>query len=67
MKKAVIVLDDWKLPIFKKTLESEGYKYSKHPGLSKGTLILKVETDNLAKLAGIVKGMNGEAARSRMN
>ncbi len=65
MKKAAIVIDDWKLPIFKKTLDSEGYEYSERRGPAKGCITLSVETDSIAKLQPIVERMNYEAAVSR--
>ncbi|MCK5504063.1 MAG: hypothetical protein KAJ10_02815 [Thermodesulfovibrionia bacterium] len=67
MKIAGIVIDDWKLSIFKKTLDKEGYEYTEHKGLTKKTLILKVKTDSIAQLQPIVERMNAEAARSRMH
>lgn len=63
MKTAAIVLDNWKLPIFKKTLDREGYKYSQHKGLTDDTTTLKVETESIAKLQPVVERMNAEAAR----
>lgn len=65
MKKAGIVLDKWKLPIFKKTLDAEGYKYKQYPGPFHDSITLQVETDDIAKLTPIVENMNAEAARSR--
>ncbi|MDH5525164.1 MAG: hypothetical protein OEY01_14405 [Desulfobulbaceae bacterium] len=55
MKKAAIVLDDWKLPIFKKTLDNEGYEFSKFSGPTDGCITLQVETDDLNKLAKVVQ------------
>ena len=67
MKKVGIVVDDWKLPIFKRTLGSSGYQYTEHNGLTVGTSILKVETGDVAKLGSVVKQMNAEAARSKLH
>ena len=67
MKKAAIVIDAWKLPIFKKTLDAEGYKYSEHIGPGKYCITLKVETDSIAKLQPVVERMNKEAKISRMH
>ncbi len=61
--KAAIVIDDWKLPIFKKTLDSEGYKYSEHKGPADGCITLSVETDSIAKLKPIVERINKEARK----
>ena len=32
MQKAGIMLDDWKLPIFKKALDDAGFEYEQSPG-----------------------------------
>ena len=55
MKTAAIVLDSWKLSIFKKTLDAEGYKYSEHKSPVPGCITLKVKTDSIAKLKPIYK------------
>lgn len=67
MKKAGIVIDAWKLSIFKKTLDAEGYTYSEHKGPMAGCITLMVETDSIAKLQPIVKRMNQEATKSKMH
>ena len=67
MKTAAIVIDAWKLPIFKKTLDIEGYKYSEHIGPGKYCITLKVKTDSIANLYLIVERMNKEAKISRMH
>ena len=64
-KTAAIVIDDWKLSIFKKTLDKEGYEYTQHPGITPCTITLKVTTDSIAKLQPIVERMNVEAAESK--
>ena len=64
-KTAGIMIDDWKLPIFKKTLDAKGYKYTQHPGLTDDTVLLKVRTKSIAKLQPIVKRMNAEAAKQK--
>ena len=67
MKKAGIVIDDWKLKIFTETLEKEGYKYSQFKGPVKGYITLTVETDDMSKLHKVVKKMNTAAAVSKAN
>ena len=59
--KAAIVLNDWKLPIFKRGLDKEGYQYTKHRGPTPDTLVLKIETDDLERLKPIVEKMNQDA------
>jgi hypothetical protein len=41
-KKAATVIDDWKLPIFKRHLDAAGYKYDEPVPFTDGTLVLKV-------------------------
>lgn len=65
--KAAIVLDSWKLEIFKKTLDEKGYSYTQHKGLDDESVILQVETDSIESLAPVVREMNAKAARSRLN
>lgn len=65
MKTAAIVIDDWKLTIFKKTLDSEGYKYTEHNGPAQGCITLKVKASSISALKPIVKRMNAEAAKSK--
>ena len=67
MKKAGIMLDDWKLPIFEKALDEAGFEYEQSPGITEYTLLLTVETDDLHALSEVVKKTNDEAARSKMN
>ena len=67
MKTVAIVIDDWKLPIFKKTLDAEGYEYAEIKGSCPKCITLQVKTDNIEKLKLIVESMNQEAARSRMH
>lgn len=61
MKKAGVVLDEYKLPIFKKGLDDMGYKYSEHSGPVKGCITLKIETDNILFLQVLVEDLAKEA------
>lgn len=63
MKTCGIALENWKLPIFKKTLDREGYKYVQHKGLTNDTVVLKIKTESIAKLQPVIERMNAEAAR----
>jgi len=67
MKKAGIMLDSWKLKIFKKHLDKAGYTYKKHPGLTANTVTLKVETDDLQRLQTVLQDAQGECLRLKMN
>jgi len=60
--KVGIVLDKWKLKIFKKNLDKHGYVYEQSKGPHR-TIMLSVETDDIDKLTPIIKQMNDEAAR----
>ncbi len=66
--KAGIVLDDWKLAIFKRHLDAAGYTYEQHPGVTGDTITLTVITDEqAAMLVDVVKAANDEAARFKEN
>ena len=58
MKTVAIVIDSWKLNTFKRILDEEGYDFSKHPGPTSCSLILKVKTHDLMELGEVMKKMN---------
>jgi len=60
MKTAGIAIDNWKLPTFKRILEGAGYEFTQHPGLTEGTLLLKVKTEFIADLQPFVEQANRE-------
>jgi hypothetical protein len=55
MKIAAVVIDKWKLPIFKQHLDSAGYIYTEHPGLTQETLTLRVEYEWVGALSPIIE------------
>lgn len=55
MKTAIVVIDDWKLPIFRKHLDEAGYTYIEQPGIMPDTLFLKVQCKRITKLQKIVE------------
>jgi hypothetical protein len=55
MKNIGVVIDSWKLPIFKKHLEEAGYAFTEHPGLAKETLTLQVQCEWVAELKPIIE------------
>lgn len=65
--KAAIALDKWKLPIFKKHLDKAGFKYTKHPGLTKDSVTLTVKTESISRLKPVVIAANSEAARTKVH
>jgi hypothetical protein len=60
-----IAMDDWKLPFFMTNLTEAGYTYTQHFGLTNGTFLLKVVTDDPEKLDSIVRAANAEAVLYR--
>lgn len=58
---AGIVIDDWKLPIFERRLKAAGYEFEQHPGVTSGTLLLKVQAESAAALQPVVEAANREA------
>ncbi len=61
-KTAGVVLDDWKLPIFKKHLDAAGYKYAAPTQFTAGTLTLKVSYEWAHELKPIIEAAQRECA-----
>jgi hypothetical protein len=64
--KAAIVLDDWKLPVFRKRLSEAGFAYEDDgPGPGGSTTILSVvyAADQFVRLTGVVASSNAECTR----
>lgn len=57
---AGVVIDGWKLPIFKRHLDAAGYEYTEHPGITPDTLTLKVTFKWLHMLQPIIEAANAE-------
>lgn len=66
MLRAAIGIDDWKLPIFERYLSEAGFTYEQGAGVTADTLMLYVETDDLNRLAQVVKTANTAAARRKL-
>lgn len=63
---AGVAIDKWKLSIFKKHLDEAGFKYTEHPGVTKDTLLLKVETVSAGALQPTIEKAQLACRRSRM-
>lgn len=63
MKKAGVVIDAWKLAIFKKHLDAAGYKYTQGPGVTADTLNLYVEYEWVSELKPIIEAAQAECAK----
>lgn len=55
MKTAGVVIDNWKLAIFKRHLDAAGYSYTEHPGFTAEAMVLKVKTDLIAPLQRVIE------------
>jgi hypothetical protein len=60
--KAAIAIDPWKLSIFERHLAQAGYSFENSGLLTKGALILKVNTENAEALHEVIRAANTEAA-----
>jgi len=60
--KAAIFIDDWKLPIFERSLTHAGYTYEVAEGRLPLGLVLTVTTDDIKSLETVVRAANTEAA-----
>lgn len=59
MKTAGVIIDPWKLPIFKKYLDAANFSYTEHPGM-KGAIVLKVEYKWVSELQPVVEAAEKE-------
>ncbi len=64
VRKAGIAIDAWKLPIYERHLKQSGYAFTNHGELTKGTLLLRVDTTNLTALGEAIRAAAAEAART---
>ncbi|MAC12959.1 MAG: hypothetical protein CMN74_12245 [Sphingorhabdus sp.] len=61
--KGGIVVDDWKLPVFRRRLREAGYTYADGGEFTAGTTLLTVETDDALKLKTVLEKCQRECAR----
>lgn len=65
--RAAIVLDRWKLEIFKKHLEDGGFEYEVNNGLAPDELLIFVETEDLEQLKSSLRAAYNEVVKKRMH
>jgi hypothetical protein len=65
LKNAGVAIDSWKLPIFRRHLDKAGYTFTEHPGLTEGTLLLKVQYEWVNDLKPVIEAANQECAKTR--
>lgn len=58
--KAGIAVDDWKLPVFRRRLEADGYQYQDAGPFTGDTTFLTVETDDLLALKKVLEACEAE-------
>lgn len=63
--KAGIVVDDWKLPVFRKRLTEAGFTYTDAGGLTHDTTVLTVQTDDLPRLQRVIQRCQNECRKGR--
>lgn len=63
MKNAGVVIDKWKLPIFKKHLDRAGFKFTEQSGPIKGMLTLNVQYEWVSALKPVIEAANEECAK----
>lgn len=66
-QKAGVVIDTYKLKTFEDALKRAKFKWKRHPGITKDTLILKVDYDatTFDKLQKVVRAANEVAAANQ--
>lgn len=65
MKTAAVVIDSWKLSIFKRRLAHAGYTFTEHPGLTPATLALTVEFEDVDQLTEVIRAAQLECAERK--
>jgi hypothetical protein len=65
MKTAAIVIDAWKLPIFKRRLDAADFTYTEHGGITQDTLTLRVQYEWVADLKPVVEAADEECRNER--
>ena len=65
METAGVVIDDWKLPVFKRHLDGAGFAFTAQPGITDGTLTLRVPYEWVATLKPIIEAANTECANAK--
>lgn len=63
--KAGIVVDDWKLPVFRRRLTEAGYEYTEAGGLTHDTTVLTVVTSDMLALKKVVEACQAECRKVR--
>ena len=64
MKTAGVIIDSWKLPIFKKHLEEAGYTYEEQAGVAPKTLTLMVNYGWVADLKPVLEAASAECTKT---
>ena len=65
MKKADVIIDRWKLPIFTRHLRDAGYRYDTVTSLTDNTYTMIVEFESVAKLQPIIEAAQLECAATK--
>lgn len=60
MRKAAVIIDKWKLPIFSKHLREAGFSYDTAPGVTPDTTTLTVDFESVDKLCPVVQAAQEE-------
>lgn len=62
--KCGIVVDNWKLPVFRKQLTAAGYEYSEVGALTANTSVLTVEANDMLALEKLLRTCQAECRRN---
>lgn len=65
MKKAAVIIDKWKLPVFERMLKEEGFDFKIVAKWPPECLTLRVDTKTIAELAPVIKKINETAKESK--
>jgi len=61
-----VVIDKWKLSIFRKRFHESGVKFSEHKGLTDDTLLLRISCEFMADVQHVIEQANNECRKEKM-
>lgn len=64
-KKAAVILDAWKLTIFKRRLDAAGYTYEQMHGPTEGTILLQVQYEYATALYAVLTAAQAECRKTK--
>ena len=67
MTRVGALIDDWKLPIFKKHLDRAGLAFTRQTSTTPNVWVLAIATDNVLHVRAVLAAANKEAGQKNDN